>query len=230
MGKIAIIVYGEYREFENVVNSWNFLNDTENDVYFSTWDKSIQKHRGLNIYLNEDITELSIRKHIPNAHISILKYGSVNLVGGDYITFHWKNALKMIEQSGERYESIMLTRTDSFMQYESQLVDFHKLNEKNVIYGLTDNQDETIQDIFFIGDFEMMKKFIILLPSHSNNESLDGMHYVLKNQINMLGMNLKKIEHLYMATARPTIRTIDGELTLEKVFRETVKWGPNIIQ
>ena len=42
--KTAIFVYGQYRDFDVVVKSWNFLNDLDCDVYFSTWDKSYQKN------------------------------------------------------------------------------------------------------------------------------------------------------------------------------------------
>ena len=53
--KIAVIVYGMYREFDIAVKSWNFIDDSDFDFYFSTWSKSIQKCEPLGYDLNEDI-------------------------------------------------------------------------------------------------------------------------------------------------------------------------------
>ena len=46
--KVGVMVYGQYRDFEIAVKSWNFL-DNGYDFYFSTWDKSKQFNNSLNI-------------------------------------------------------------------------------------------------------------------------------------------------------------------------------------
>jgi hypothetical protein len=45
--EVAVMVYGQYRDFEIAVKSWNFL-DSGYDFYFSTWNNSKQYSRKLN--------------------------------------------------------------------------------------------------------------------------------------------------------------------------------------
>ena len=40
--RIAVFVYGMYREFDRAVPSWNFINDLNCDVYVSSWNHSKQ--------------------------------------------------------------------------------------------------------------------------------------------------------------------------------------------
>ena len=69
--KTAVLVSGMCRQFDIAVKSWKFLNDLDCDVYFSTWKKSVQSSKVLNMYIEEDITEDMILEHIPNAKVKI---------------------------------------------------------------------------------------------------------------------------------------------------------------
>jgi hypothetical protein len=103
--KIAVIVYGMYREFDIAVKSWKFIGDSDFDFYFSTWSKSIQKCEPLGYDLNEDVTSEMISKHIPNAVIDIVNEDNVEfdfnglglgLINSTKMIYHWKNGLKLI--------------------------------------------------------------------------------------------------------------------------------------
>ena len=73
MKKMAVLINGEFREFDIAIKSWKFINEIDCDIYVSTWDKTIQINKKLNIHIEEDITEDNIKKHFPNATVSILK-------------------------------------------------------------------------------------------------------------------------------------------------------------
>ena len=71
MKKMAVLINGEFREFEIAVQSWKFMNEIDCDFYISTWSKCVQKHKKLGINIEEEITEERIRKILPNANILI---------------------------------------------------------------------------------------------------------------------------------------------------------------
>ena len=68
--KTAVLVSGMYREFDIAVKSWNFLKDIDCDIYFSTWEKSVQNSEILNIHIEEHIqTSSSTNSHTYSTHI-----------------------------------------------------------------------------------------------------------------------------------------------------------------
>jgi hypothetical protein len=96
--KLAVLVYGMYREFDIVVKSWDFLNNIDSDVYFSTWDTSKQKNIRLGITIDEEVTEERIKKHIPNATTSVQSENKfTELSNSQKLMYHWKNCLKMVK-------------------------------------------------------------------------------------------------------------------------------------
>ena len=92
--KVAVLVYGAYREFDIAVKSWRFLNEFDCDVYMSTSNvsklvdmkkisdsfsfenikivKSDDNYFEKDVNIVEmDVTEEMITKYIPNAKITI---------------------------------------------------------------------------------------------------------------------------------------------------------------
>jgi len=98
--KIAILVYGMYREFDIAVTSWNFLSKFDCEVYFSTWSRSKQKNKKLDIIIDEEVTEKRILDHIKDANVLILDDVFSELTNPEKMIFHWKSGLKMIKKSG----------------------------------------------------------------------------------------------------------------------------------
>jgi len=70
MKKLAVLVGGEFREFESAHLSWPFLS-LDHDFFISTWDTTTEKNPKLNINLREEVSSARILKHFPNAHINI---------------------------------------------------------------------------------------------------------------------------------------------------------------
>jgi hypothetical protein len=231
--KTAILVNGEFREFDISIKSWKFLQELDCDVFVSTWKKCIQYSKNINFYLEEDITEESIRKHIPNATISILDvkdfdFSSDSEYHNGKQTFHWKNCLKLMKESGNSYDQIMLIRPDDYLFYQPSYTTFHKLNDKDLIYGLTriiisPQGDYFLADYFFFGNYEPMAKMIETLP----NEMPDNIHTALPKHIQSIGLDVKQINQFDMCLVRPTMRGVQ-EINRQVLQDKWEEWGNNM--
>jgi hypothetical protein len=214
--KVAVLVFGMYREFDISVKSWDFLNELDCDVYFSTWDKSYQENKNMNIFINETITEEKIKNHIPNATISILKeidFPDLNTSTKKMI-FHWKNCLSMVDKSEKKYDQIMLIRPDAFIKTWIPYSRFNTFIESDRIYGcewiqLVGNNSYTMDDTFIFGHFDVMSKFIKELPI-----SLPP-HHEFVIFLMSIGLYVQKIE-VGSSIVRPNCRFKD-DLTFNDV-------------
>jgi hypothetical protein len=224
--KLAILVYGMYREFDIAVKSWDFINHIDSDVYFSTWNKSSQKNLKLGIVVDEEVTEERIKTHLPTATTSVqCEDGFMNLTNPQKLIYHWKNCLKMVKESGNKYDLIMLTRPDSYKDISKPYNRLLKYNKPNTIYGLDkmtlNNNEPFIQDIFFIGNFNVMSNLIETIPTN-----ITSIHQDLSKHILNLGYVVDTVENVFMATLRANVRGIK-ELNIENVFEKTMEWGDN---
>lgn len=223
--KVAVFVYGMYREFDIAVKSWDFLREIDNDVYFSTWNTSIQKNKRLNITIDEEITLSRIAKHIPGATVN-LETDSLPLSNPQKLVYHWKQCLRMMQESNKEYDIIMLTRPDSFKVIQDSK-SIYKWNATNTLYGLERIVSSTtgpfIQDVFFAGNTEVISNLIDTIPSDINS-----IHNGLAEHILSLGYEVEEVEGVHIATVRANTRSLsDSELTLSNVFAKTVEWGDN---
>ncbi len=183
MSKIAVIVYGQYRDFEIAQKSWGFLNDLGCDFYFSTWSRTCNVHWHENVEYRT-VTKDMILKFYPNAQVSILDEETYQIIlsemfnipnyaqkKSEKMIFHWKNGLKMIKDSRKPYSQLILTRFDNFFSTTLTPQDFYKLIEDNKIYNntrglfLNERNTYTIDDLFFISKFNFLQNFIESLGS-----------------------------------------------------------------
>ncbi len=140
--KTAVLVSGMCRQFDIAVKSWKFLNHLNCDVYFSTWKKTVQSSKVLNIHIEEEITEDMILKYIPNAKIKIYDVSDFDFPGdrfyhNDKHLFLMKSSLNMIKESGVEYDMLILTRPDNYSIYNYTPEFYSKFNNEGIIYGLT---------------------------------------------------------------------------------------------
>lgn len=223
--KLAVFVYGMYREFDIAVKSWKFLQEIDNDVYFSTWNTSIQKNKRLHITIDEEVSRDRILKHIPTATINI-ESDTLPLSNPQKLVYHWKQCLRMMKESGKQYDLIMLTRPDSFKVIQDSK-SIYKWNAPNVLYGLEKIADSTtgpfIQDIFFVGNTQTVSYLVDTIPS-----DIKSIHNGLASHILSLGYEVEEVKGVNMATVRANTRSLkDKELTLSTVFAKTIEWGDN---
>ncbi len=233
--KIAVLVYGMYREFDIAVTSWSFLKKFDCDVYFSTWSRSKQKNKRLGILIDEDVTEKRILSHIEGTTILISDDIFSELTNPEKMIFHWKSGLEMIKKRSIKYDYIMLTRPDNYFDFNLYAEDINSerdLTEES-IYGLEEirnNGEELfVQDIFFLGKFDLMKKLIENIPQRLNNVEHNGsIHHHLAKHILLNGLKVKKIPRTSVVTVRANSRQLNKEeISINTIFQKTMDWGNN---
>ena len=230
--KVAVLVYGMTRELDIAIKTWNFANHPDFDFYFTTWAESYQINENLGIDIREEITEETIKKHIPSAKVSILHESDFRFEGdivyqNDKLIFHQKRGLKMIEESGIKYDILMLTRSDNYKTMYFGPERFFEFNAKDRIYGQTAiyiSNLETffMQDYFFIGDFEVMSTIIKAYPDSLSS----NIHNFLAHQILRLGYFVEEIKKFDVCLARPNLRGIEN-ITRDIVAEKFREWGEN---
>ena len=229
MNRIAVIVYGQYREFEIAQTSWEFLKNLNCDFYFSTWSKSYSGGNEKNVRVI-DIKEENIKKYFPNTKINILEEKNISYdhhLNSKKMIFHWKNGLKMITDSGIKYEQIILNRFDIFYELKTNdITKFYNLKEKNTIYNnrfglfLNERNTYTIDDQFFIGEYETMSKFI----NELNYDFEVNVHDYLASAIIELNLKLISLEDMIdMCVVRSNVRELD-KINLETINEKFKTW------
>jgi hypothetical protein len=213
--KIAVIAYGEYREFETAVNSWPFINSDEYDVFISTWNISKYENEKLNINLNEIVDIDKIKSIIPTSTVSILnvdEYIRIYELPNIYkMFFHWNNGLNLIENSGNLYDYIILTRMDSFfIKKTMNAIDEIKSLKLYTLYGDSEINLNTLfpttQDIFFIGHYNIISNFIrnIMYSPISF-----GIHETIADWVLLNDIKLERQNMFNIFVLRPTLRNVD---------------------
>lgn len=231
--KIAVLVYGMYREFDIAFKSWNFLEKFDCDVYFSTWTRSKQKNNRLGIVIDETIDINRILEKIPNAKIAIEDDVYSHLHNAEKMIFHWKKCLNMVENSNINYDYLILTRPDNFTIFNLNENDLIQNFAEDKIYGLDqiikNNDDLFVQDIFFIGKFNTMIKLIKNIPEKIDvNENNGSIHFHLSKHILLNGLSVEKIPNLVVVTVRANARDLKGSnIDVNKIFEKTMEWGEN---
>ena len=188
--KTAVLVYGEYREFDNVVDSWKILDRLNCDFYFSTWNKSKQNNNKLGIKREFDVTPDMILKYYPDAVIDILNRESISELddmwgNGVKIYHHWKNCLKLLKDSKKKYDFILIIRPDLFLTLNKNYTLFpikllSKIYKKNSLFLSGDIVTNTmVSDVFIFGSYDVLEKLL-----NDSNDFGGDIHYELFNYIN----------------------------------------------
>jgi hypothetical protein len=231
--KIAVLIYGMYREFDIAISSWDFLKKLDCDVYFSTWSTSKQRNKKLDIIVDEEVTEKRILDHVKNARISISDDIFSELTNPEKMIFHWKSGLEMIKKHNIKYDYLMLTRPDNYFAFNID-DSYTGMNfSGDSIYGLEEirNTDDElfIQDIFFLGKFELMQRLIENIPRRLNKKEYNGsIHHHLAKHILLNGLEVKKIPKISVVTVRANSRQLNKEeISIDTIFKKTMDWGNN---
>ena len=220
--KLAILVGGMFREFENAHKSWSFLNYESNDVFFSTWDKTQEINQKLEIDIEEDVTEERIKKYLPNAYIQINKdtiedLSTVSSI--KKIIFHWKILIKMVEESGNQYDTIILTRPDLYIR---EKVDLNKFIENIVdgrVYGLTPVEQRPyypffyVQDCLFFSKFNVIEKMINKLEINPEADDIHGYLscYFINNRIFVDHLHPVFVDYFVLRSVHRDVMHLDYE-------------------
>lgn len=169
MKKLAVLVGGEFREFESAYPSWPFLS-IEHDFFISTWDTSIEKNPKLNIDLLEEVSSARILKHFPNAHINI-ESDTMLVDNSKKQRHHWKKLFEMVANTGVEYETVILIRPDIRIIEKKNLNDFIcSINDFSLYVnglGITFMPPPAfiyVNETILMGKYKVVKDAILSLP------------------------------------------------------------------
>lgn len=205
--KTAVLVYGEFREFEYAHKTWSFLNYIDYDIYFSTWNVTKESNELLGIYIEEDVTPDRILKYFPNAIVDIRDdYGPLT-TSINKMTFHWRNLFNMIQFSGIEYDNVILLRPDLYIVEFKPINDLLNNLKDDRIYGLSEMRTLSppsflyVQDCMFIGKVEKLKWS--LLTFGSPDTTFKDIHYhlclhFLQNFIYVESIGIKYLDYYVM--------------------------------
>lgn len=235
--KTAVLVSGMYREFDIAVKSWKFLRDLDCDVYFSTWKKSIQSSKVLDIHIEEDVTEEMILKHIPNAKIKIYDVNDYDFSGdveyhNNKHLFLLKSSLGMIKESGIEYDMLIMTRPDNYSFYNYEPEYYKKFIREDALFGLTpiyitgkpSLEQYFLMDYFFMGHFKTLYNVIDNLPS----DMVGNIHTEFAKSVMKLDYYVVQLPEFDLKLIRPNVRDIKTEdITNETVQGKFMEWGQN---
>ena len=158
--KIAVFLYGEYRQFELAVNIFkDKLSSYNPDYYVSSWDYSREKCDLGTYDIEHIVTEDMIKKYLPNAIVSILKDKDRQRCTSKKIYEHLKICDDMCVDSDKEYDMIIVKRMDAFEIFDDSIfnIDINSLYTKK---GLSDGIKFDFADSFFYGGVKPILQFI----------------------------------------------------------------------
>lgn len=169
--KTAILLFGDYRQFEKASISHEFFKYMDVDFFISTWDKttSYDEHYDSNI---EKITDYRINKFLlKNAvfHSIVDENLYANKSSTEKMIFHWKVLAKALRESTVEYDCVCLLRIDFYIKsfnYD-ELVLESQSNKLHVGYGgYVEEEDNlyNIADVSYSGKPEIVLDYIDRIP------------------------------------------------------------------
>ena len=207
--KTAVLVCGQYRQFDLAYKSWKFLQQLDCDVYVSTWNKSKQLY-DVGKYIEFDVSEDMISSKIKTKIIDVIDEKEYdNLNNSEKMVFHSKNCLKNVIQSNIKYDFFLYIRMDLFIENTNinQYYLFYSSNKKNKLYGdgcglVYGKEGEPLfnNDTFFFGKPETITKLIYNLPNEIKNAHADFGETFVK-----IGLEFEQISFFRSQFIRPNI-------------------------
>jgi len=189
---IAVLISGEYREFEIAHRSWTFNEYGNVDYYVSTWDETREVNKNLNINICETVTIDRIQKYLPITD-SIISEPNI-LVNQQKMINRWHEGLKLIKSSGRTYDAIIVIRPDLYIEFDDNFKHLLHTIEPNTIYCYCDlfkGAAKNVVDQFLVGDSNTIFKLLDIdykIIKHNTN-----IHDFLANQFNGLFQSVNQL-------------------------------------
>lgn len=209
-----------YREFDSAHKSWNFLNYDNSDFYISTWDKTYEVNNRLLIDIFEDVTEDRIKNFIPNANIKISVDLNIENGQSHYIRkliYHWKTLIDMVNNSGKKYDIVILTRPDLYIKENVNFTNFIDNMDDNTMYALTNIDVRPsypnlyVNDCFFIAKYDLIEKMINFLEPETEFYDIHIYlcRFLIYNKINVESISPNILEYYVCRSIHRNTKKLD---------------------
>lgn len=226
--KLAVLVWGMFREFEHAHKTWSFLSDFDYDIFFSTWDKTYEENTQLKININEIVEKERILKYFPNAFVNIESENDVGLITNTKkMSYHWRKLFVLSINTNFEYEYVLLIRPDLYIK-ENGLSNLLKNFKENHILGLSDITHSGspmyhfVQDCLFFGKYNIMRDvFLSFNPTDCNHPFIHyhlAKHFVY-NDVYVQSIPKSILDFFVMRSVHREIKNLDFE-TLRKLGLE----------
>jgi hypothetical protein len=173
MPKIAVLIAGEYRKLDVTRNTMPFLDDSNVDVYVSTWDKTVYQNKRIKFHVAETITEERINNDLRlNVTVLIDDHNLIkNKKYNSKMINRWQAGLNLIEKSNVDYDYIIVTRSDLFYEIPFDLSDIEKYKDSIGCSWSTSMHLGKLADILFVSSYENIRTLISSLSIDDWNKS-----------------------------------------------------------
>lgn len=229
--RLALLISGEFREFETAIKSWNFLRYNP-DCYFSTWDTTSEINRNLNIHINEPVTKERIHNYLPNCNIIVEEENELLTYNYEKMVYKWKSVINMMIESNKEYDAVILIRPDLFLNINDDRMDYFLQNiEDDILYTLNPANTKLttfMQDLFFCGKPKEIQK-MLSLPSEELKQEHLNIHWWLAVKLKDLYTDVKNADFFHppipSTIARSTSKELkDDEMTFYNVDKKAAEW------
>jgi hypothetical protein len=192
-----------YREFQKAVKTWDFVNHIDCDFYISTFDYTDNVYQvRYKRFTIEDrkipVTKEMIIDYLPNANVIISNdnLGYVTYKEEDMRIrnnarrkyFHWKNCLKICNQSNVQYDIIILLRLYLKVKLKIPYNEFNVTDDS--LYSTSEIIDNRIIDLLFYGKYNTISKMIDNIPDDTiMDPHTDFVRYLIDMDINIKKIN-----------------------------------------
>ena len=204
--KVAVLIAGEYREFETAFKSWKFKDWFDCDFYFSTWDRTYEFNEKLNINIDEPVSLQRIKKivdvvrcNIYNSkmHDSVLSIKSqsakskaaIKSLSNEQLNFikdakfgFWKqifllkSCINLMTYSGIEYTHAILIRPDLFLNIDDASSKSKFIEKMNTKFIVLGGYTDTTTQ-------DQMYFGPVDLVSRFNNVNVDYISYMIGTEL-----------------------------------------------
>lgn len=238
--KIALVLGGIYREFEDC---YSLVKDTippNTDIFFSTWTESRDyykdSHNEIVVHdekvseklihsINKDIKCLLLDEKSTKETVSEVKIGDTIVTYKEPKgLYHWKTAFNHFDLS--KYDCIILSRPDQYVDYSEALKSY---KEDSLFY--LQRLESGLVDRFLMGSYDNISKFIQEIDTKDSS----GIHIRFENMLDRTETNYEQldVDHVLIRLNYRVLRNSDK--TLEKAKEKqgeywTYRLGPEWIK
>lgn len=207
MKKVAILLFGDYREFETASACYEVFQDFDVDYFVSTWDQTASYNQDLDLNI-EIISKERINKFLPSDAVftSILDESKF-----DYLDWtqkmvkHWKVLADALRDSDQEYDIVCLLRIEFYIdQFNCNL--FIEEGNDNKLHIDSQGLEKAdgyylIGDRYHIGSPELILKYIDLIPTSTKLAS----HTDFGSLVRWSSIPIEKVRSFSGGLLRPTV-------------------------